>query len=642
MAVGKPTLLQRMLRPLIRRTLSSELNWLLGLTGGSESYTGVTVTEITALQSSAVFACVRNIAETIASLPLFVYKRRDDGGKDRWPAHSLYSILHNKPNPEMTSFEFREIMLAHILLWGNSYCELVYNGAGRIMEIWPLRPDRMNVERKDKKLKYTYTLPDKKEVVISNELVWHTKGFGYDGITGLSVIGLARESIGLSLATEEYGARYFGSGATPDGVLTHPGKLTPVAIDSMKKSWDDQHKGLSKSHRVAILQEGVSYTQIGIPPEDSQFLETRKFQIRDICRIFRMQPHKIADLEDATFSNVEEENIDHVVDTIRPWCVRFEQSTDMRLFPPEEQAIFFVEFLIDGLLRGNIVNRYSAYATARQNGWMCADDIRELENMNPIPDDKGKVYLIPLNMIPAPGPDTKTQEPVKKPETKSIESRSRLRQKTIESYRELFKDTASRIIRRERNDVMAAAKKFLSRRDNMQFNSWLVDFYEEHKEFIKTNMKPIFHTYGKLISTGAADEINFKNDISVELSDFMEKYTDIYSIRHSADSTREIRQVVSQPGDDIEELEAMFEDWDKNRAEKIAKNETVQMAGAVTKFTFIAGGITKLVWMASANACPICQELDGVIIGIEGAFTDSGNISHAPLHDGCECDIGPA
>lgn len=212
---------------------------------------------------------------------------------------------------------------------------------------------------------------------------------------------LAREAIGMALATEEYGARFFGNGAKPGGVLEHPGKLSKEAQDRLRTSWNEMHQGLSKQHRIAILEEGMSYKQIGIPPEDAQFLETRKFQLNEIARIFRIPPHLVGDLERATFSNVEQQSIDFVVHTIRPWLVRWEQAIKLKLFTPTERRRFFAEFVADGLLRGDIKSRYEAYAIGRQNGWLSADDIRELENMNPLPDDTGKVYLVPLNMVPA-------------------------------------------------------------------------------------------------------------------------------------------------------------------------------------------------------------------------------------------------
>ena len=529
----KPNFFQR-LRLAFRYSLSSELNWLLGINGAT-SYSGVSVSETSALQLGAVFAAVRLISKTIASLPLNIYKRRDDGGKDKFSNHYLYPVLHDSPNREMTSFELREIITGHLTTWGNAYGEIVWGNDGRVKELWPLRPDHMKVERKNQELVYTYFLPDKQPFIFPPGLIWHLRGFSQDGLKGLSVISMARESIGLGLATEEFGSRYFGSGAAPDAVLIHPGKLTPEAVGSLKKSWEDQHKGLSKSHRIAILQEGLTYQQIGIPPEDSQFLQTRQFQVREIARIFEVPPHMIGDLSDATFSNIEEQSIEFVVNCIRPWCVRIEQSINKFLLSGSDNRDYFAEFLIDGLLRGNIQSRYTAYATAIQNGIFSPNDVLELENRNPY--DGGDQHFIQLNMQPVEQIGQRfIRDLLKSKEIESIlngkeliqipstEIRSSLsRKKLANAYKPIFEDIAARIIRSEKKNVLAAAKKFLARRDKGQFDAWLDDFYKEHKDYIKSNMLPAFRSYGEAISAVAAQEINSKKEFDDSQSEWIKK-----------------------------------------------------------------------------------------------------------------------
>lgn len=368
------------------------------LTGGNKSATGKAVTANTALQSSAVFACVRVLAETIASLPLFVY-RSTPNGKEKAYDHPCYYMLHDLANEEMTSFTFRETMMTHLLLWGNAYAEIEYNKAGLAKGLWPLRPDQTWPERDPTtgELVYKTILPDGKGVVLPKERVLHIVGLSLDGLVGVSPIRMAREAIGLSLAAEEFGARFFGDGARPGGILEHPGKLSKEARENLRQSWEYMHQGLDKSHRIAILEEGITYKQIGIPPEDAQFLETRRFQIEEIARIFRVPLHLIQDLSHATFSNIEHQSIDFVVHTVRPWLVRWEQALNWKLF--YNSTKFWAEFNVEGLLRGDIESRYRAYATARQWGWMSVNEIRELENMNRIPN--GDIYLQPLNMIEA-------------------------------------------------------------------------------------------------------------------------------------------------------------------------------------------------------------------------------------------------
>ena len=369
---------------------------LLSLFEGTQTAAGRAVSQDAAMRVSAVFACVRVRAETVASLPLPVYRRLDGGGKERDPRHPLYELLHDAPNPEQTAIEFRENAVGHCDLWGHSYAEIEWDGAGQVRALWPLAPNRVTEERRDGQVYYVVTLPDGTRKGLPAYRVWHTRGF-----MGLSVIGQARESIGLALAGEEYGARFFGNDSRPGGVLKSPKVLTQDAAKNLKTSWEAAHGGLSNRHRVAVLEEGVEWQQIGIAPEDAQYLELRQFQVVDIARFFRVPPHKIADLERATFSNIEHQSIEFVTDCIRPICVRFEQSVRRCLLTPEERRTWLAEHVIDGLLRGDTASRYAAYATARQWGWMSADDVRELENQNPLPDGQGKMYLVPMNMIPA-------------------------------------------------------------------------------------------------------------------------------------------------------------------------------------------------------------------------------------------------
>lgn len=369
----------------------------IDLFGTQKAATGKSVTPSTAMQASAVYACVRVLAETIASLPLNVYRITKDG-KEKAYDHPLYYILHDRANEEMTSFTFRETMMTHLLLWGNAYAEIEYDQMGNVKGLWPLMPDSTTVERNEKnELQYRVVLPDGTGAILPKERVLHIPGLGFNGITGLSPIAMARESIGLSLAAEEFGARFFGNGAKPGGVLEHPGKLSKEAVEKLRNSWNQMHQGLSNQHRIAILEEGMSYKQIGIPPEDAQFLQTRKFQIEEIARIYRVPLHLIQDLEHATFSNIEHQSIDFVVHTIRPWLVRWEQAINCKLFGTSTK--FFAEFNVEGLLRGDIKSRYEAYAIARQWGFMSVNEIRAMENFNSIPN--GDIYLQPLNMVEA-------------------------------------------------------------------------------------------------------------------------------------------------------------------------------------------------------------------------------------------------
>lgn len=368
---------------------------------GSTS-SGKPVNENTAMQMTAVYSCVRILAEAVASLPLHLYKYNDTGGKEKMLTHPIYKLLHDEPNPEMTSFAFRETLMSHLLLWGNAYAQIIRNARGEIIALYPLMPNKMTVDRdKNGKLIYIYqrTIEDTKMlgsesyVCLDSSDVLHICGLGFDGLVGYSPIAMAKNAVGLAIATEEYGAKFFANGATPGGVLEHPGTIKDP--QRVKESWNSAYQGSGNAHRVAVLEEGMKYQPIGISPEQAQFLETRKFQINEIARIFRVPPHMVGDLEKSSFSNIEQQSLEFVKYTLDPWVVRWEQAMCRSLLSESEKPQYFIKFNLDGLLRGDYQSRMNGYATARQNGWMSANDIRELENLNRIPTELGgDLYLI--------------------------------------------------------------------------------------------------------------------------------------------------------------------------------------------------------------------------------------------------------
>jgi len=366
---------------------------------------GKPVNERTAMQTTAVYSCVRILAETVTSLPLHIY-RYTDTGKERVADHPLYQILHNEPNEEMTSFVFRETLMSHLLIWGNAYAQIIRDGAGRVLGLYPLLPNKMEVDRTESgQLVYYYSRnseenPNFKEmgkIVLKQEDVLHIPGLGFDGLVGYSPIAMAKNAIGMTLACEEYGAGFFANGANPGGVLEHPGILKDPK--KVRDSWNEVYRGTSNAHKVAVLEEGMKYQQIGIPPEEAQFLETRKFQLNEIARMYRIPPHMIGDLDKSSFSNIEKQSLEFVKYTLDPWVIRWEQSLQKALLLPQEKKEYFIKLNVDGLLRGDYQSRMTGYATARQNGWMSANDIRELEDLNPIPEEEGgDLYLINGNM----------------------------------------------------------------------------------------------------------------------------------------------------------------------------------------------------------------------------------------------------
>ena len=373
--------------------------------GGTTS--GKTVTERSAMQMTAVYSCVRILSEAVAGLPLQLYKYTDGGGKEKALDHPLYRLLHDEPNPEMSSFVFRETLMTHLLLWGNAYAQIIRNGKNEIVALYPLMPNKMSVDRDEEgRLYYTYyrgsdeAIKNKDfAVTLQPSDVLHIPGLGFDGLVGYSPIAMAKNAIGMAIACEEYGAKFFANGAAPGGVLEHPGTIKDP--QRVRESWQSTFGGSGNANKIAVLEEGMKYTLIGISPEQAQFLETRKFQINEIARIFRVPPHMVGDLEKSSFSNIEQQSLEFVKYTLDPWVIRWEQSIQRTLLSKDEKTAYFVKFNLEGLLRGDYQSRMNGYAIGRQNGWMSANDIRELENLDRIPaEDGGDLYLINGNMLP--------------------------------------------------------------------------------------------------------------------------------------------------------------------------------------------------------------------------------------------------
>ena len=373
--------------------------------GGTTS--GKAVTERSAMQMTAVYSCVRILAEAVAGLPLNLYHYTGDGGKEKAIGHPLYLLLHDEPNPEMSSFVFRETLMTHLLLWGNAYAQIIRNGKGEVVALYPLMPNKMTVDRDERgQLYYSYQRSNDEAVrskdqtvILRPSDVLHIPGLGFDGLVGYSPIAMAKNAIGMAIACEEYGAKFFANGAAPGGVLEHPGTIKDP--QRVRESWQSTFGGSGNANKIAVLEEGMKYTPIGISPEQAQFLETRKFQINEIARIFRVPPHMVGDLEKSSFSNIEQQSLEFVKYTLDPWVVRWEQSITRALLTQTEKARYFVKFNLEGLLRGDYESRMNGYATARQNGWMSANDIRELENLDRIPaEEGGDLYLINGNMLP--------------------------------------------------------------------------------------------------------------------------------------------------------------------------------------------------------------------------------------------------
>lgn len=405
---------------ILLRGLSDPNHWVLKMLGhsvGAGSASGQNVTADSALKLSVVYACIKALAETVASLPLMLYERDGDSKKPA-PNHPMYDLVHNAPNDYQTSYEWREGLVANLNLRGNTINQKVQKGSGRIEQLIPLNPANVTMRREGSALWYDYKHEDGKEEKFPSDKIWHVKNMPIscnangnlpEGIWGASPIQIARDTIGLALSADDYGSRFFANMAQTGMALKFPPgvKLGDSAREFLKNSLAEYSKPENKFKSI-ILEDGGDLTKIGMSNEDSQFLESRQFSVEEIARIYRVPPILIGHPTNTmTFASAEQIFLAFVVFTIRPLCVRFEQSMNQFLLSKKDRAKYFFEFNLAGLLRGDLSSRYAAFQVARTGGWLNVDEIRAMENLNPLPDGKGKIYLEPLNMKEAGTPDPK-------------------------------------------------------------------------------------------------------------------------------------------------------------------------------------------------------------------------------------------
>ncbi len=371
------------------------------------SVSGMRVSADSAIRLAAVYACVRILSETMASLPLVVYRARADGGKDRVTDHWLYRLLGKKPNRYQNPFEWREMLQGHLALRGNAFCQILANGRGEITELIPIHPDRVRMELLTEG-DYRYRIQNQPghELVLPRGEVWHLRGLSSDGLLGLSPIELSRESLGMALAAQDYGARFFNNDAKPTGGwIEFPGNFKDAEAKRVfRESYQAAQSGANRG-KVLVLENGMKFHEVGVTNKDAQFLELRKFQITDIARLFRVPPHMIADLDRATFSNIEQQSLEFVMHTMTPWAERWEASIEADLMLDGDELE--IEFDFANLMRGDAASRSAYYQSGIQNGWLTRNEARIAENLNPI---KGLDQpLRPLNMVEEE--DAEEQEP---------------------------------------------------------------------------------------------------------------------------------------------------------------------------------------------------------------------------------------
>jgi len=481
------------------------LNDLFG--SGSVSDAGVSVTPWSALNYSAVYAAVRIISEAVSSLPLHLYERLPNGGKQRSSGTPLYALVHDAPNDEMGSLQWREAAMAHLLLWGNSYSEIVRDLEGNAVELWPLDPSTVKPTR-TKSGELVYEVGG--SLILNKESVLHVPGLSFDGVVGMSPISAARQSIGLALAIEQFGSGFFGRGARPGGVLTFPGQLSNEARANLRRSFEDLHGGAGNSHRVALLEQGLKWESIGVPPDDSQFLQSREFQVIEICRWFNLPPHKLKELAKMNYNSLEQMNVEFLTDTLRPWLVRWEQQLNRKLIRKQDRGRFFFEHAVEGILRGDLQSRYTSYSIARNWGWLSVNEIREKENLNPV--DGGDTYLTPQNMAPANGPAPDPAAAQSAQQTNNAADPTLIRsdmsaEKEQAILLRLLEDAGNRLQSIECNAVKRFANK------PSEFLEKIGKFCDEHRSRVISAYAPVLEAFNR----------------TSELEDHVQRHLDVFS-----------------------------------------------------------------------------------------------------------------
>ena len=663
-------------------SLSDPKSWnsaLWNLYGSGQTESGISVDEHSALNLSAVYAAINIIASDISTLPLGLFKTVKNK-RNRITDHNSLQVLAYRSNSLTPAINFRKASMAHILSWGNTYAEVVRNDMGNVTSLWLITPDRVTLKWNNGAIVYEINMGSKKPVILSRERVLHISGLGYNGFTGYSVISKAAESIGLSLASEKFGARYFGANTNMGGAIKYPRALGPDAQKNLKKSLDG-FTGSDASHRWMILEQGMEIEKLGFSPDDSQFLQTRQFQVPEIARWFNLPPHKLKDLTRSTFSNIEEQETEYVVSCLVPWLTTIEQNYNIQLLTEKEHRLgYYFKHNVKGLLRGSSTARADYYTKRFYLGTITPNEIRAFEDEDPLDTEYADKTYIQQNLMPLedvdkeppapviqnlPGEQPAGEEPPGEEETdgrsywRKILDRDRKRVKLIEyrsvvgrdkisaRYYSLIRDAAERVILKE---AKAISKNITSGK------TWIENFYKHMPEYIRKQMGEVMSSFqGSIIDQAAGEAGIDAEKILEESKEWINSYFDVYVKRHVGRSTGQINALMDEE-EGLDLVTQRMDEWIEKRPEKIAVEESVRAANAAAQFAFWTGGFSSVWRIRGAETCPYCQELNGrKVKSGEAIFTAgeefepkgakngpmkmSGGISHPPLHQGCDCYI---
>ena len=552
---------------------------------GSPASSGMEVSETSALGLTAVYSCVRIISESLAALPLITYRETEDGRRQATDL-PIYSILRDQADPNLTSFMMIETIVSHACTYGNGYAYISRNNAGQVTGLTPLDPRYIDVKMTESgRVAYEITGGTVQGALTSEEVL-HIRALGQVGLVGYSPIGLARETIGLGLAAEKYGAAYFGNSGTPSGILSVPGKMSDEAFQNLRRSWEKIHKGSGNSARVALLEAGIDFKPISITPNDAQFLETRRFQVAEIARIFRVPPSMLADLENAgSYGSIGELNRAFVVHTLTPWARRIESEIKSKLLPSAGGV--YAEFSFDHLLRGDLETRFKAYQTGRQAGFLSANDIRAIEHLDPL-GDIGDRYLTPLNMEAlTPDEDPEMPEEIRSLEIRAVEDdRSRVREQTSPA----MLDTLERLARLESR----AASREHAKRDDTTFFNWAEDFFQgDYQRQAFSLILPTLETLARGLSFTVQDELGAEERIQLP-EGTLEDLARRFATRRSQRSLAALRGSGN--------IANTIAGWKTRHTADILDDELRRAEGAIVLELFRAAGVEEIRWRSPEDS----------------------------------------
>lgn len=647
--------------------------WYMPFGGVSEA--GVEVTDEVALTLSAYWCGVNIITAAMGSIPLKLYKRTGARSKEVARKHPAHRVCALRPNNWLTPFEYRQMIQGHLLMRGNGYSQIVRDRMGRLMQLIPLHPDRMEPKVEDGRIIYKFQQLDGTERIFQAEEILHHRGLSSNGLVGYNPIQIARQTLGMALAAQKHGSRWFKNFGRPGGYLSTEQNITDAEVRKlMKANWMNAQGG-ENVHSPAILEGGLEWHTIGFSQEDSQWLGTMTHGITDVARLLNMPPHKLKEMSRATFSNIEHQSLEFIIDTITPWAVGQEERCNASLLTEQELEDHYFKFSLEALLRGDSSARATFYSQMFNMGVYSPNDIRDMEDEDEIPG--GDQRFVPLAMVPLERAsdvfgngsglmdETGTEEGTEDDEARGLEQRRLIQRRSLQTrrkfrlaYETVFRNAGDRIVKREVKALKAIISSALGDRDSsVDLKDKLREFYQGHRAYVRDVVLPLLVAYMDLIGDAAAQEVGEELDSFEAKSRFTRDYAEAMSVRHVRSSERQLNQLIDVTDPELLEpaLVARLDEWSLTRPGKIGMREAVQGNGAFSRAVYKAFGFGA-VWVTFGDTCPLCLSLEGMSVGLGDDFCKKGdvidpedgetgplivsnNVAHPQLHNGCDCSI---